>query len=634
MVHFSKPCGAIRNWRKFARLAILTTTDRDTMPRAPLDDIDSDEDYDATTAPHSGPTTASAAAARAGPVAVSAGVGAPAVPASSAPKERRSTAAALRDSTLPQPGFDASTSTSAPIVSGTASARAAASAEHLAAEARREVWLHASRTHEAIVAGWQVAHDEGCGAAARASATAQQRAFTYFTKERWAKAAEAAAALAAKLLRTVPSEWDWVCFADAHALAQAICAASLLSTSKPKPTRALFHADMLHVVAGPAGVHRALVKAATPLLRGTAAAQLLAPPAAYALLSSTDERPSDSELLAACGDLPAVRLGGGGAIARFEGAPSVAEFAERYYHTQEPVVMTGLSAEWPALRLWNDLRYFVRLHGHRAVTVEIGRHKQLGGSGVRTRLCTLSAFVHCFMSGVTAEGEHGACSPEVKDKALEALDAAVSGLVEGQGAEKPWWRLRRSDLRCAGYLAQYSLFEQVPELARDFVPPPYRSLGLPQKTNMWIGPAGSVTTLHYDTDDNCLCQIAGYKYVRVYERRQTPLLYMDSVEALRAESNVSMSTGNFSLVDVERPDVECYPLFKAATYREMVLGPGDTLYIPLGCWHYCRALTRSVSLNFWWKRKDIRPSKQSEAVQIPEGLVEEELDAAERRRRQ
>ena len=53
-------------------------------------------------------------------------------------------AAALRDSTLPQPGFDASTSTSAPIVSGTASARAAASAEHLAAEARREVWLHAS----------------------------------------------------------------------------------------------------------------------------------------------------------------------------------------------------------------------------------------------------------------------------------------------------------------------------------------------------------------------------------------------------------------------------------------------------------------------------------------------------------
>ena len=111
---------------------------------------------------------------------------------------------------------------------------------------------------------------------------------------------------------------------------------------------------------------------------------------------------------------------------------------------------------------------------------------------------------------LTAEGEHGACSPEVKDKALEALDAAVSGLVEGQGAEKPWGRLRRSDLRCAGYLAQYSQFEQVPELARAYEPPPYRSLGLPQKTNMWFGAAGWVTSLHYDSDDNCLCQIDGY----------------------------------------------------------------------------------------------------------------------------
>ena len=26
------------------------------------------------------------------------------------------------------------------------------------------------------------------------------------------------------------------------------------------------------------------------------------------------------------------------------------------------------------------------------------------------------------------------------------------------------------------------------------------------------------------------------------------------------------------------------------------------LYIPWGCWHYCRSLTASISLNVWWNR--------------------------------
>ena len=56
--------------------------------------------------------------------------------------------------------------------------------------------------------------------------------------------------------------------------------------------------------------------------------------------------------------------------------------------------------------------------------------------------------------------------------------------------------------------------------------------------------------------------------------------------------------GNISRVDVERPDLERFPLFAKATHMDVVLGPGEFIYIPARCWHYVRALTTSVSLNF------------------------------------
>ena len=34
-------------------------------------------------------------------------------------------------------------------------------------------------------------------------------------------------------------------------------------------------------------------------------------------------------------------------------------------------------------------------------------------------------------------------------------------------------------------------------------------------------------------------------------------------------------------VDIEIPDLECFPLFASANYLECVLEPGDLLYIPV-----------------------------------------------------
>ncbi|KAK3256354.1 hypothetical protein CYMTET_34506, partial [Cymbomonas tetramitiformis] len=45
------------------------------------------------------------------------------------------------------------------------------------------------------------------------------------------------------------------------------------------------------------------------------------------------------------------------------------------------------------------------------------------------------------------------------------------------------------------------------------------------KINAWIGTAGTVTPCHYDSYDNLLTQVVGYKYIKLFAPSQTPLLY-------------------------------------------------------------------------------------------------------------
>ena len=91
-----------------------------------------------------------------------------------------------------------------------------------------------------------------------------------------------------------------------------------------------------------------------------------------------------------------------------------------------------------------------------------------------------------------------------------------------------------------------------------------------------------------------LLQVVGYKYVRLYTSDQTPLLY----------PHLDPLLSNTSRVDVEgdphRITAE-YPLFSDAVYADLILGPGECLYIPPKCWHYVRALTVSFSVSFWFE---------------------------------
>ena len=228
--------------------------------------------------------------------------------------------------------------------------------------------------------------------------------------------------------------------------------------------------------------------------------------------------------------------------------PSLPEFLTSCYLPQVPHLLTGCISSWPAMEegpcRWNTDR-LVRLAGPRTVPVELGA-KYTDHSWTQ-KLMTIDEFVEKHM----------------------------------QSSEGP-----------VGYLAQHQLLEQVPALMEDIEIPDYCYTGDQEDVdvNVWIGPRGTVSPPHTDPKHNILCQVAGTKFVALFLPSETPNLY---------PSNMPMME-NTSTVDLDVPDLDKFPKLKELKGFSAVIGPGDSLYIPKGVWHYVRSLEESFSVSFWW----------------------------------
>jgi hypothetical protein len=105
----------------------------------------------------------------------------------------------------------------------------------------------------------------------------------------------------------------------------------------------------------------------------------------------------------------------------------------------------------------------------------------------------------------------------------------------------------------------------------------------------WLGPAGTVTPLHCDYDDNVFAQIWGSKRIFLAPPHHDAFLYP-------RQANPVLVGSPF---DPERPDFAAFPLARQAALLECIVGPGDLLYVPAGWYHQVRALTFSLSANRW-----------------------------------
>lgn len=99
---------------------------------------------------------------------------------------------------------------------------------------------------------------------------------------------------------------------------------------------------------------------------------------------------------------------------------------------------------------------------------------------------------------------------------------------------------------------------------------------------IWFGPKGNYTPLHHDETNNMFLQVYGRKKFILLPPAQTPYLYNE--------------TAVFSPLDFRQPDFNQYPLAREATPIEVILEPGETLFIPVGWWHQVESLDVSISI--------------------------------------
>ncbi|CAE7679304.1 efhc2 [Symbiodinium sp. CCMP2456] len=187
--------------------------------------------------------------------------------------------------------------------------------------------------------------------------------------------------------------------------------------------------------------------------------------------------------------------------------------------SSKPFYFPGALEGWPARKRWSSLEYLDRQAGHRLVPTEIG--SEVGADGWKEELMPFSRFLE------------------------EFLAPSCSG-AQGQTA----------------YLAQHELFEQCPVLRADIALPQawQQVLGAPSRCNAWVGTSRTLTPCHWDSYDNFLAQVQGFKRVMLLAPSQRAKLHV------RADAGTG-AQGNISPVNVEEPDLQKYPDFLEAALR-------------------------------------------------------------------
>ena len=131
----------------------------------------------------------------------------------------------------------------------------------------------------------------------------------------------------------------------------------------------------------------------------------------------------------------------------------------------------------------------------------------------------------------------------------------------------------------------------LPELKDDMPPPTYCRDAPWRNARLWLSSPGTRVPMHRDVAHNIFIQLAGRKRFLLYPSAASPWLYSNPFTS---------GLPNYSRIDPERPDYDTFPLSRAVRPLEVVLGPGDAIFLPSRWWHLVRSLEVSLSVNFWF----------------------------------
>ncbi len=223
------------------------------------------------------------------------------------------------------------------------------------------------------------------------------------------------------------------------------------------------------------------------------------------------------------------------------------DFRDQYYTPMKPLVITGLSRQWPALQKWN-WNFFKSIVGN----VEVGLYNNIK-SDAYTPINTADDYM----------------------KFGDYIDLVKNGPVE---------------LR----IFLFNIFEHAPQITADFEWPEQLMKGFVKRYPMlFVGGKGSVTHMHFDIDLSHIMhtQFVGRKRVLLFPFEEQHKLYRKPWEVL-SFVNFEHYFDNNNKLEIDR-----YPALKLAKGYEVVLNHGDTLFMPAGYWHHMEYLDSGFAMS-------------------------------------
>jgi histone arginine demethylase JMJD6 len=240
---------------------------------------------------------------------------------------------------------------------------------------------------------------------------------------------------------------------------------------------------------------------------------------------------------------------------------SYAEFEDKYMSANRPVIITDAMRSWPALARWTP-HFFKSAFGDLRFAIEDDLKKK---AGYKDSDSTVEYTMAAFIDRVLASTDSNP-APYFRNRVLAELFPSLVGDIQPLPPYfQPNWLPDRFMVRRVGDL-----------------------LNRGSAIELYIGgQGGAFPVLHYDgaATHAFLMQVHGRKKFIVYEPEQERYLYP------------SPEKPNLSMVNIDAPDLEKFPLFAKAKPTTFVLEPGELLFVPSRWWHTTKMLTPSITLS-------------------------------------
>lgn len=220
------------------------------------------------------------------------------------------------------------------------------------------------------------------------------------------------------------------------------------------------------------------------------------------------------------------------------------DFRTQYFEPRKPLIITGLSKNWPARDKWT-WDYFKSIVGEKTVGVYNNER-----AGAKTLVNGADDYIRF--------GDY--------------LDMIQQGPVT---------------LR----IFLFNVFQHAPQLVSDFTWPDELAKGFLKKYPMlFVGGAGSIAHMHYDIDLSHIfhTQFIGRKRVLLLENNQSKFIYRMPLTVESAASFVNWR---------DQLDEANFPALRYARGYSTILEHGDTMFMPGGYWHHMEYLDGGFAMS-------------------------------------